>query len=482
MAYVAGFENDIFISYAHVDDIPMPGVQDGWVTTLVSCIRTRLSQRLGRSDSFKIWMDYELSHHTKITPQIMDALHKTAIMIIVLSPGYISSEWCQREKNSFMQFIKESDSRIFVVERDFVEPNDRPSEFNDLTGYRFWLCEQEGKPIRILGDPEPKNDHDYYMKVDALAREMEKELRNLKKIGQCEQITSCLEKQPDQPKVFLAEATDDLELERNNVRNYLNQAGIDVLPVTCYSQEPNSFKQAVGRDLASCEIFVQLLSNVAGKKPPDLPQGYVGLQLELAKAAHKKILQWRSPLLDVSSILDEEHRALVDGETVRAEGIEDFKRAVKEAIFLKPKPASQQSLNTLVFVNMESADRPLAEKVCTYLDQHDIGYTLPLDDGDPSAIREIFVQNLMDSNGIIIIYGSSTVVWVHRQLLECRKILAQREKPLQAFAVFEGPPEEKSAIPLKLPNLQVLNFRKGVDDVPLQTELNMFVHRLQEGI
>jgi hypothetical protein len=36
MAYVPEFEHDIFVSYAHVDDIPLPGIEDGWVTTLVN--------------------------------------------------------------------------------------------------------------------------------------------------------------------------------------------------------------------------------------------------------------------------------------------------------------------------------------------------------------------------------------------------------------------------------------------------------------
>ena len=30
MAYVPGYKNDIFVSYAHVDDIPLAGIAKGW--------------------------------------------------------------------------------------------------------------------------------------------------------------------------------------------------------------------------------------------------------------------------------------------------------------------------------------------------------------------------------------------------------------------------------------------------------------------
>ena len=74
MTYVQDYQYDIFVSYAHVDDVPLPGVQKGWVTTLIGCIKTRLAQRLGRSDAYSLWMDYELARHVNLTPQIMDAL------------------------------------------------------------------------------------------------------------------------------------------------------------------------------------------------------------------------------------------------------------------------------------------------------------------------------------------------------------------------------------------------------------------------
>jgi hypothetical protein len=378
----------------------------------------------------------------------------------------------------FLGLVHEGASRVFIIERDIIEDHERPTEFQDLMGFRFWVRDQEGKPPRILGSPAPdKNEHSYYSLIDQVTFELVDELRNLKK--QNEGSAGAVVETKEQPTVYLAEVTDDLEQERAGVKNYLNQFGINVLPNTWYSQDPVQFKQSVERDLAKCVVFVQLLSAYAGKKPPDLPQGYIQLQYELAKSSQKSIFQWRCPSLDMSSILDEKHRALLFvGPAVRAEGIEDFKRAVKDFILTKPVPENPKSSSTFVFVNMETVDRPLAEKVCSLLDRHGIGYCLPLDSGDPTDIRIDFEENLLESNGIIIIYGTSTKAWVRNQLMACRKILSRRDRSLQAFAVFEGPPEEKGSIDFILPSLQFYNFRKGFEDNLLEKELGLFIRRL----
>src|SRR5262249_12108357 len=121
--FVPGYMHDIFISYAHVDDVPYLDAKDGWVTTLVKVLKRRLGQLLGRADAYSLWMDPELVGNVPLTPQIMNTLSNSATLLIILSPGYLSSEWCQREKNAFLNSVKErvrSGSRVFIVERDKV--------------------------------------------------------------------------------------------------------------------------------------------------------------------------------------------------------------------------------------------------------------------------------------------------------------------------------------------------------------------------
>ncbi len=118
MGYVSGFENDIFVSYANVDDDPPFGVEHGWVTAFVANLERRLGQLLGRRECFKVWIDQNLSHHVQITPEIFGALDRTATLIVILSPGYLASDWCRRERRNFLQMLKtriDGGSRVFMV-------------------------------------------------------------------------------------------------------------------------------------------------------------------------------------------------------------------------------------------------------------------------------------------------------------------------------------------------------------------------------
>jgi hypothetical protein len=65
MAYVPDFEYDIFISYAHVDDLTTPGEAKGWITTFEEFLAVLLSKKVGRIGSVKIWRDPTRRNHSK---------------------------------------------------------------------------------------------------------------------------------------------------------------------------------------------------------------------------------------------------------------------------------------------------------------------------------------------------------------------------------------------------------------------------------
>jgi hypothetical protein len=487
MAFVPWCEHDVFVSYAHVDDDLLPGTEHGWVTTLVQCVRTRLAQILGRSDSYSLWMDHELSGNVSVTQQLTAAFRGTATLVVVLSPGYTASDWCQRERNGFLSAIKaRAGSGVFVVQREPVEESERPSEFKDLAGYPFWVGDWPDKKIRILGSPVPEpTDRDYYSCVDDLCRDLAKELKRQRGLSASAAVPApspagvqTAAAAPagsavatGRPVVFLAEATDDLEPQRNGIRRFLSQVSIDVLPTSWYPQEPGAFRQSVERDLARCGLFVQLISEAPGKKPPDLPGGYLRLQLEIAKSMNKPVLQWRRPGMDLTAVEDNEHRQLLESETVRAEGLEEFKSEIRRRA-TEPPAQPPAPLNAFVFVDMETADRPLAERVCGVLETYGAEYSLPAQSGDPGENRKDLEQNLLNSDVVIVVYGNTTATWVRSQLLAFRKILAGRPAPLRALAVFEGPPEEKAEVDLKLQKMQILNCRQGAMEDQLKRFLD----------
>ena len=123
MPIIPSFKHDVFLSYARVDDEPMPGCTEGWVTTLVKHLQWRLAQLCGRRDTFGLWMDHDLARHVDFTPQILSSLRDSAVLMVIFSPGYLASDWCRRERESFLNEVKkrrDQDSSIFIVECDRV--------------------------------------------------------------------------------------------------------------------------------------------------------------------------------------------------------------------------------------------------------------------------------------------------------------------------------------------------------------------------
>jgi hypothetical protein len=77
---------------------------------------------------------------------------------------------------------------------------------------------------------------------------------------------------------------------------------------------------------------------------------------------------------------------------------------------------------------------------------------------------------------VLLIYGASGAEWVRSQLRQGRKIISQRDRPLNALAVYEGPPFTKEDLGVAIPNLVLLDCRDGFDT----TKLGQFVASLRK--
>lgn len=101
MAYVPGFENDVFVSYAHEDDLRLDDDQkNGWVTRLKRFLDLFINGKLGSRGTVKRWMDHGLEVGQPIPPQLLNQVRGAATLVVFLSPSYINSPWCKREREN----------------------------------------------------------------------------------------------------------------------------------------------------------------------------------------------------------------------------------------------------------------------------------------------------------------------------------------------------------------------------------------------
>jgi TIR domain len=474
--YVPHYKHDIFVSYAHVDNEPLAGADTRWVTNLITGLKPLLGQKLGRSDAYSLWMDYELRGNEAITPHLLEPLQNAAILLLILSPGYLASDWCRRELSTFVSTIGQEPGRVFIIER---EPFERPEGLEDIRGYRFWV-KNETTTTRTLGIPKPNYDEfEYYLRLDELARDLSDKLKHLSaQSGRAVVVPPVAHSSSVAVRatVFLAEVTDDLHEVRADVERYLQQQKIRVLPAALYYfASAEELHQAIDTNLRESTLFVQLLSPTMPRRPAGMSTPQV--QHAAAQAIPGlPILQWRDRRVDLATCADPVQRAFLDAATVVVTGIEEFKQYILQQLdALEAKKrleeekrqhteavkrtlqSSSLSADTLVFINTRPEDLNLALEIGKMIQDEGFGFSLPVLEGIPPAeIRQDLEENLLDCDAVIVLYASTTVRWVREQLLYCRRMQGRRERPLKIVAVFSK--ANNQPLGMSLPNMQVMEF------------------------
>src|SRR5678816_461924 len=97
MGYVPGFINDIFISYSHIDDQAVDG--PGWVTDFHRRLVIEVEEELGAK--VQVWRDKRITAATDFSKDLEKQVRGSAMLLAILSPGYVNSRWCDWELTGF---------------------------------------------------------------------------------------------------------------------------------------------------------------------------------------------------------------------------------------------------------------------------------------------------------------------------------------------------------------------------------------------
>jgi hypothetical protein len=473
MAFIPGYAQDIFVSYAHVDDQPFIAAATateqatGWVATLVRHLKNELGQKIGRADAVSVWFDsHNLRGNHQLTDEIAGRLKNTALFVAILSPGYAASQWCQDEARLFAEAPGESGRRIFIVEKAPLDEDAAPPpSLGGRRAYHFWYRDR-AEQTRTFAVPMPHpDDVEYFRQIEDLARDLRDQCRAMHGALAPASPAAPLPAQivSDVPSVLLAEVTDDLEFKRAEVQRYLEQHGVAVLPELTYPLGRADFEAALDADLGRGKLFVQLLGPIAGKRPRDIPDGYSWLQLEGARRRGLPLLQWRSPEIDLNEIAWPRHRELLELATVQATSLESFKSAIIAALQPpppEPMPRRDGAHRPLVFLNTEPRHRGIAAEVRAAIgDRAD--WAEPLVEGLAEEVREDLEQNLIDCDAMVMVYADNPG-WARAQLRQFRKLAPRRERPVRAIPIIDAPPVEKPDLGMTLDGLVMIDGRRGI--------------------
>jgi hypothetical protein len=407
--------------------------------------------------------------------ELLEAAKRTALFLAIASRSYAERDWTKLELETFMAATGDT-HRLFAAECLPLDGSPYPpplDQHNRMAFYRNDSPHSETS-IRI---PLSPSDPIFHQRIHNLAEQMQRQLRKLQVDANPAQLVKNAAQMPARRgsdptsefrRVLLAQATEDLDEERELVRSYLEQSGVPIVPLGTYPQGGAEFKTSFQADLKQADLFVQLISASAGRKPPDLPEGYTRFQHAAANGKGIAILQWRRPDLDPERVAEAQHRELLKGETVMAVGLEAFKAEVVRRSRKPVAPPAKKARSSLVFLNADNEDLDIAKLLQNEFRKHQFATALPALAGTAEEIRADLEENLLDCDALVFIYGQTSTVWVRNQYRLFNKLQAKRSHPPRMVALYKGPPPHKAEVGFHLPAVREIDCRAGVKLEPIE--------------
>ena len=456
---------DIFISYGQLDDQDPAGDVKGWVDLLVERLPRLISANLGYQP--KIWRDERsLSGNALLGAAIEQGLANALLLVPIVSPRYVQSDWCRREletfcKNPPLPGSAAHRSRIFKVIKSpllFHLAKKEPEQLRELIGYSFY--EMEGDmPVEFSPDVVPGKDPRYWTVLRRLAWDISTMLVDLKPDPEKPHVPS----QPTngaQKFVYLAETTSDLTQERELVRDELLQRGYGVLPEEKLpTEELRQTEAATLASLSRSVLSVHMIGRRYGSTPEDDARSVVSIQEDLAAQRSAKDslfsrLLWMpqglmTPVLEVT---DERQRAFITalqnrvsaGAELLQTSIEDLKTRIVEKLSPPAKTTPKSSVRSKlkqVYLICENRDRSLIRPIKEYLFNQNIEVITWLDGDSGGRLMDYHHKNLRDCDAALVYFGNGDEPWVRKNLEDLEKAYGYgREQDWCASAVYVGAP------------------------------------------
>jgi MinD-like ATPase involved in chromosome partitioning or flagellar assembly len=446
-------ENDIYISYAHTDDVSFRG-DGGWVDRFHAVLEVRLSQIIGRE--VRIWRDRKLAGQDIFSNAIEHQLSNTALFIAIISPSYVNSEWCRRELREFLKQAGsgvnvDGRSRVLKVIKTPLPPGQEPEEIQALNtlGYQFYEVGKDGRFREFLND-----DKRFFITVDHLAYDIQQILERQERL--LDQTSETVE--PVRQAVYLAETTPDLQLQRQMIRRELEQRGYHVLPEAALPPRSQALRKVVAADLERSRLSVHMVGEVYG---PILDENTSAVEIQNEIAAkvgsHGSLARviWMPIGVQPS---DGRQQKLIDriqfdadiqrGADVVQTSLEDLKillqRRLTSGTVAPPSESAEKLIR--VYLIFDEPDLVPVQPVRDYL--YDVGYEviLPVFDVDASKLMQYHRDNLLLADAVLIYFGNSSGPWLQSKLTDLRKALGWgRSEPFLSLAVLISDPitEEK---------------------------------------
>lgn len=485
------YDNHVFISYAHIDNLPISEEQQGWISRFHQTFSVFLSQRLG--SKARIWRDQKLNGNDIFGDEIVDQFQRAALLLPILSPRYVRSDWCKREIHEFCQnalqsggLVIDNKSRVFKIVKTPIDNHDAlPAVVHDSLGYDFFLLEEQS-PLELDPSFGERFKQDYLRKICILASDVASLLRHM----ETEAAAAAPIAAAAQPRsvVFLAACSFDQRDQREIIAADLRSHGYRVLPEDRLpSDDEDSHRSAVLPLIEQADLAIHLIGRGYGAVP-DGPSHQSLVELHNALAAERSRSHGLRRLIwlpeGLSSDQPDQQRFLkaLRGDAACQAGadllsgtIEELRTQMHSALdaIANPEPgpgtaasaATDPAARRLIYLIAIHADRKASLPLRKWLKSQGIDVSLPAFEGDAAAVRRSHEQLLADCSAVVVFYGAGDDAWYRSVMMDLRRAPAYRDgRDLPApLTVLSAPSSDDKDDLVDLEESDLIDARDGFE-------------------
>ncbi len=475
MAYIPGYNFDIFISYAHLDNMKMPGQEQGWIELFYQSLNLKLAQRIGKMDAVKIWWDNKKLDGTKLFDNtIEDGIRNSAIFISLLSPGYLQSEYCKKEMELFhAKSANEKtgtnvgdNARMIKVLLNNIPYTDLPEQFGRATGFPFYKSEDKddfGEPLHYADPAFAQQLKDLR---DALVHIFElfvKEQNKTPVVVVNTSLPNPLIKSPDTPNdttpkngltLYFGEVSDSLRTARKRTITELEKNGFSIITNIPPPEEAMAHEQKLKHVLPKADLAVHLLDQFPGREIEGTDTWYPKKQAELSLELSPFKLMW------VPSDFDKDN--------IEEEGYSDFLQTLEkntdpenkfEFIRGNKSELTKQIIDYTEVIKQSRVKKVSAEKISVLLDTHfsDQQYAFTLgqamlknnmqpyinpQEDDPRKNINLLADRISLVSKLVFLYGQVAREWVLERMSAALQLIITNNYSIDDFYIYLAPPNK----------------------------------------
>ena len=476
------FEKHLFISYAHLDNQPLSESQQGWITRFHASLSAMLSMRIGRKA--EIWRDSKLSGNDIFADEIVQQFPKTALLISVVTPRYVESEWCTREVREFCKsaettggIVVDNKSRVLkIIKIPGGDENPLPETMKLSLGYPFYIFDEQQTPLEL----DPAYGEEFTQKYNLRMAKLAFDVAQLiKKLETEPAATATLRTSSAQskPSVYLADCSIERREDREAINADLRLHGYPILAEVQLPTDEASFLGELASVIGRSKLSVHIIGNNYGVVP-DGPseKSIMVLENELAiqfskKTGLKRIIWVPSGTHSESARQQQFIDALLRdpqaqfGADLITGDLEGLKAAIHAALKkietpAVPKPPESVEAGTeskLVYVICDERDRKATIPLRKFFKNHGLESKIPVFEGDAATVRQSNQDLLSTCDAVVIFYGAGDELWKRSVDSDLRKAFGYRttKSPLVIYTYLSDPAtdDKKEFIELEEPRL-----------------------------